>query len=146
MTLRMHSMRKRRVTMKFTMLKASKYSGAALWNYKIHPTHRSNATQILYSVVCALHITFIFPHSLTIISKSLSIKSLSLCLLRVRVEHRAVRSGEIFSFCKIKGSSLKQKKKKHLRYTERQTSRLPRLFISQIILSNSGVAFVSSSY
>lgn len=105
MTLRMHSMRKRRVTTKFTMLKKSKYSGDASWYYKIHPTHRHNTTQILYSVVCVLHITFIFPHSLTIISKSLSIRSLSLRLFRVRIEHHYSHRGNFFS-CKIKWSSL----------------------------------------
>lgn len=47
MTLRMHSMRKRRVTTKFTMVKKSKKTGGASWYYKIHPTHRRNTTQIL---------------------------------------------------------------------------------------------------
>lgn len=47
MTLRTHSMRKRRVTTKFTMVKKSKKTGGASWYYKIHPTHRRNTTQIL---------------------------------------------------------------------------------------------------
>lgn len=43
-SLRMHSMRKRSVTKKFTMAKASTSFGGASWNYKIHPTHRRNTS------------------------------------------------------------------------------------------------------
>lgn len=46
-SLRMHSMRKRRVTTKFTMVKKSNKTGGAWWYYKIHPTHRRNTTQTL---------------------------------------------------------------------------------------------------
>lgn len=54
-SLRMHSMRKRKVTTKFTMVKKSNKTGGASWYYKIHPTHRRNTTQILYIPLCALH-------------------------------------------------------------------------------------------
>lgn len=43
-SLRMHSMRKRRVTTKFTMVKKSNKTAGASWYYKIHPTHRRNTT------------------------------------------------------------------------------------------------------
>lgn len=46
-SLRMHSMRKRRVTTKFTMVKKSNKTAGASWYYKIHPTHRRNTTQTL---------------------------------------------------------------------------------------------------
>lgn len=43
-SLRMHSMKKRRVTTKFTMVKKSNKTAGASWYYKIHPTHRRNTT------------------------------------------------------------------------------------------------------
>jgi len=54
-SLRMHSMRKRKVTTKFTMVKKSNKTGGASWYYKIHPTHRRNTTQTLYIPLCVLH-------------------------------------------------------------------------------------------
>lgn len=60
-SLRMHSMKKRKVTTKFTMVKKSNKTGGASWYYKIHPTHRRNTTQILYSIVRpALYLFILF--------------------------------------------------------------------------------------
>lgn len=71
-SLRMHSMRKRRVTTKFTMVKKSNKTGGASWYYKIHPTHRRNTTQILIIPLCALHIinTSLCPLSINLRSLS----------------------------------------------------------------------------
>lgn len=44
-SLRMHSMRKRRVTIKFTTVKVSNRVVGASWYYKIHPTHKRNTSQ-----------------------------------------------------------------------------------------------------
>lgn len=62
-SLRMHSMRKNKVTIMFTMAKVSNKSSGASWYYKIHPTHRRNTIQsLLYSVVRVLHIN-IYVHT-----------------------------------------------------------------------------------
>lgn len=86
-SLRMHSMRKRRVTTKFTMVKKSNKTGGALWYYKIHPTHRRNTTQILiYSVVHLdiyhMYICIYFYISLSSINYNLCIWSLISSIFR----------------------------------------------------------------
>jgi len=85
-SLRMHSMRKRKVTTKFTMVKKSNKTGGASWYYKIHPTHRRNTTQTLYIPLCVLH----YSTSICSLSQIISLFDHSLRLLFVRVRYCTV--------------------------------------------------------
>lgn len=85
-SLRMHSMRKRRVTTKFTMVKKSNKTAGASWYYKIHPTHRRNTTQILiFLFVRPAYISICI--SLRRFLINLFIRSLPSSSFLVRVEH-----------------------------------------------------------
>lgn len=66
-------MRKRNVTAKFTMVKASTSFGGASWYYKIHPTHKRNTS--LDSVSLPVFFFFISPlrfFSMSRVSRSLN--------------------------------------------------------------------------
>lgn len=107
-SLRMHSMRKRRVTTKFTMVKKSNKTAGASWYYKIHPTHRRNTTQILIhsAVRPAYHILCIFSHisiSLYLLfNYTISVFDRSFRLFFVQAENPAIGfTEEIFLCAKI---------------------------------------------
>lgn len=101
-SLRMHSMRKRRVTTKFTMVKRSNKNVGASWYYKIHPIHRRNTASNI--PLCALHIyIYVYPFVLfklvSVFDRSLHLFfsfELNSNLIATELERR-----ETFFLCKI---------------------------------------------